>query len=100
MDTVKATLPQINMPNRVQFNKALRQPHPHLLRPDKNMRAGRRRREGMRRKRMTSEQVPTLLWVANLRLGAHFNHRLQRLADMPLNQNCSQDTERRNMADK
>jgi hypothetical protein len=50
----------------------------------------------MRRKLMTSEQAPTLLWVVNLKLGEHFNHQLQRLADMPLNKKRSQDTERRN----
>jgi hypothetical protein len=96
MDTVRAILPQINMPNRALCNKVSQQPHLHLLRPDRNMRAGRKRREDMRRKLMTSEQAPTLLWVVNLKLGEHFNHQLQRLADMPLNKKRSQDTERRN----
>ena len=54
----------------------------------------------MRRKRMTSEQAPTLLWVANLKLGEHFNHLLPLLGGIPLNQKRSQPMGPRNMVAK
>ena len=95
-DMDRAMPPQIHMLNRAQYNQASL-PHLHLLQLDKNMKAGRRRREDMRRKLMISEQVPTLLWAANLKLGEHSNHPLQPLADTQLSQKYSQDTERRNM---
>jgi hypothetical protein len=58
--TVRAILLQNNMPNRAQYNKASQQPPLHLLQPDRSTRAGRRRKEDMRRKPMISEQAPTL----------------------------------------
>jgi hypothetical protein len=64
--TVRVIHLQINIPSRVQCNKALQQLHPLLLQQDRlNTREEKRRREGMQRKLTTSAQVPTPLWEAN-----------------------------------